>query len=175
MVAFIAGWGLYRYGNVFTQYEKEPDKIDVTTPEAPISKGAVQTGSGLGQMVRILNLSPEQISQFSEIEGQYREKLNCYLAQLDTIDLEILNEIKKEKPNIKQLDSLSRRSGELQYALKKETGEHFIQIKSICTPEQQKEFVKVISEIGRYRQGQGRGEGRGLGRGQKRGWRNRNQ
>ncbi|MGQ1889535.1 Spy/CpxP family protein refolding chaperone [Thermophagus sp. OGC60D27] len=173
MLAFIAGWGIYRYGNIFPKYENERDNNNTTSDGNNFNKETVQSRSGLGQMIRSLDLSAEQISKFSQMEVQYRERLAIYLARLDTIDMAILNEVKKEIPDLKKLDSLAQQSGKMQYALKKATAEHFIQIKSICTPEQQKRFQEVISELSQYRRGQGRGEGRGLGRRQQRGWKNR--
>lgn len=166
--AFFLGWFIYKCLN--------PNNLPGQEASEPVTlqkeNTSISVGPGYNRMVNILGLSNEQTSKFLQIEGQYRQTMARYINQLDSIDLAIIREIQKDIPDKIQLDSLAMQSGQIQYALKKATFQHFMQIKNICNPEQQKLFMKVIAEIGQYRRGQGRGQGNGQGKG--RGWRNRN-
>lgn len=170
VVAFLAGWALYTYVPAFTQQEKTSteERGQIQTNN---SSGNINGGPGYRQMVSILDMSPEQASQFSEIESNYRQKVSELTQQLDSIDTAILSEIQKENPDKDKLEQLSARAGDIQYALKKATTSHFLEVKEICTPEQREKFNEVISDIGRYRQGrrQGPRDGRGQGRHGRRG------
>ncbi|MDI3520038.1 MAG: Heavy-metal resistance [Anaerophaga sp.] len=175
VTAFAAGWGIYKWVNPISGQDVTISGQDVTYTDTS-SANNITPGPGFRQMVNILDFSEEQARTFSRIEALYRQQMAEYTAQLDSIDLAILEEVKKEKPDREKLDSLAARAGEIQYALKKATGEHFLQVRDLCTPEQQKRFMQIISDLDRYRRGRGFGNGPGQGRGkrgQRRGWRNR--
>lgn len=172
--AFIAGWVIYTRvipsgsqdkSVIYTSADNEDDTFSQNTPNGP----------GYRQIVRILDLSPEQTREFSKIEGRYRNDVAKYTRQLDSIDLSILEEIKKENPERQKLDSLAAQTGEIQHALKKATTDHFLQVKNLCNPNQREKFNNVISDIDRFRRGQGKSHGRGQGRQQGRGRRWNNQ
>ena len=172
-VAFLLGWGIYVWWTPFSgsqqgQVNNEQGFGNVS------SRPGMGGGAGFNRMVNVLELSKEQIDTFTVIERRYRKQMSLYMEQLDSIDLNILEEIKKKQPDRKRLDSLASTTGKIQYALKKATSNHFLEIKSICTPEQRERFNKVISDINQYRRGRGQGTGRGQRQGgQRRGWKNR--
>lgn len=173
VIAFIAGWGIYTL--VVPSATREAPVSDIpANKQADTASFNAPTGPGFRQMVRILEFSPEQTQEFSKIEGQYRTRVANYTQQLDSIDLDILEEIKKDNPDRQKLDSLAARTGEIQHALKKATTNHLLQVRTLCTPSQREKFNNVISDIDRFRRGQGhgRGQGRQQGRGERRGWRN---
>ncbi len=171
--AFMAGWAIYTR---FIPSESPKDTEQFPTEEnVKISTSSnTQKGPGFRQMVRTLDLSEEQTKQFSDIEGEYRNEVSEYMQQLDTIDLMILEEIKKENPDQQKLDSLAARTGAMQHALKKATNNHFLQIKRLCTPVQREKFNNVLSDIDRFRRGQKQRPSRGQGRhqGRSRRWNN---
>ncbi|SFE72111.1 hypothetical protein [Thermophagus xiamenensis] len=170
--AFLSGWFIYQCWKPNNIPSGEASGSISSLNEDTSGSNNISAGTGYYRMINLLGFSKEQSVNFLQTEGQYRQKMTEYINRLDSIDLAIIREIQKEKPDKNQLDSLAYQSGKIQYALKKATYEHFIQIKNLCTPKQQERFMEVISEIGQYRRGQGRGEGRGNGKGK--GWRNRN-
>jgi hypothetical protein len=176
VAAFSAGWAIYKWVNPISEQKETIFSQEVTyTDTSPANN--TTPGPGFRQMVNVLNFSKEQALAFSHIENRYRQQMAEYMAQLDSIDLAILEEVKKEKPDRERLDSLAARAGEIQYALKKATSEHFLQVRDLCTPDQKERFIQVISDLDRYRRGRGPGNGPRQGqqdqRGQRRGWRNR--
>jgi len=176
VAAFAAGWGLFQWFNTTSGQKETIFRKEVTYSDTS-SANNTTPGPGFLQMVNILDFSEEQARAFSKIESRYRQKMAKYTAQLDSIDLAILEEVKKEKPERERLDSMAARAGEIQYALKKATSEHFLQVRDICTPDQKERFIQVISDLDRYRRGRGPGNGPRQGqqdqKGQRRGWRNR--
>ena len=179
IAAFLGGWALYTY---IPAFGKEEDLSTSSKTEASeqiqtdSSSTRITPGPGYRQMVRILDMTPDQAAQFSKIESHYRQKVSGLTQQLDSIDTAILDEVQKENPDKEKLDHLATRAGKIQYALKKATTSHFLQVKKLCTPEQREKFNEVISEIDRYRQGrrQGHRDGRGRRRDERgRRWNNR--
>ncbi len=172
-VAFLVGWGIYLWCTPFSGL----GKVGVNNEQGfgnVFSRPGMGAGTGFNRMVNVLDLSEEQIEALTGIERQYRRQMVIYMEQLDSIDLNILEEIKKEHPDRERLESLAAMAGEIQYALKKATSNHFLEVKNICTPEQRERFNEVISEINQYRRGRGPGAGRGHRQGgQRRGWKNR--
>ena len=171
---FIAGWVIYTRvipsrsqdkPVIYTSANNEDDPFSQNTPNGP----------GYRQMVRILDLSPEQRRAFSQIENQYRQQVHKHLKQTDSIDQAILIEVKSDNPDRERLDELAVSAGEIQRALKKATTNHFLEIKELCTPAQREKFNEILSDIGQYQRGRGRGACRGQGRQQGRGqrWNNR--
>ncbi|PRZ01412.1 Spy/CpxP family protein refolding chaperone [Marinilabilia salmonicolor] len=173
VIAFVVGWGLFQWWYSPPVSSTDEEQTETVYRNIPGSTNP-GVGAGFNQMVSVLEFSEEQIADFSQIERQYRQQAALYLEQLDSIDLNILDEIKKEHPDENRLDELAEKSGDIQFALKKATSDHFLQIKELCTPDQRERFNEVISGIDRYRRGRGPGRGPGNRQnGQRRGWRNR--
>ncbi|WP_010662173.1 Spy/CpxP family protein refolding chaperone [Marinilabilia salmonicolor] len=173
VAAFLVGWGLFQWWNSASVSSAEQGDTETVYRNIP---GSTNTGVGAGfnRMVSVLEFSEEQIAAFTEIEQQYRQQAALFMGQLDSIDLNILEEIKKANPDPGRLDSLAQRAGEIQFALKKATSDHFLQVRDLCNPNQKELFNEVISDIYQYRRGRGPGRGPGNRQnGQRRGWRNR--
>jgi len=177
IAAFLGGRALYTY---IPAFGNEEDLSTSSTTELPeqiqtdTSSNHFTPGPGYRQMVRILEMTPDQADQFSEIESHYRQNVSGLSQQLDSIDTAILDEVQKENPDKEKLDHLATRAGKIQYALKKATTSHFLQVKELCTPEQREKFNEVISEIDRYRKGRGQGPRNGSGPKRERRGRRRN-
>jgi|GEM_PF-1948770 hypothetical protein len=171
-VAFVGGWGIYQWWSPVSGSTSSGLSNDPVYRNIPGQTNA-GVGAGFNRMVNVLDFSEEQIATFSGIESQYRQQMTLYIEQLDSIDMKILEEVKNMNPDRERLDSLASKAGEMQYALKKATSDHFLEVKNLCTPEQKPLFNGVISDIGKYRRGRGPGRGQGpRHNGQRRGWRN---
>lgn len=60
---------------------------------------------------------------------------------------DFLLELSKPEPSLAILDSISRANGRLHTGLKVFTARHFLNIKSICTPQQEIELQQLIKEM----------------------------
>lgn len=94
-----------------------------------------------------LNLTDEQ---FELLRQQRRESIQAsgrIMRSLHDKRNEMLEEIMKEDPNEKQLKKLSNEIGELHAELKLKTFNHFLEIKRMCTPEQEVRLNQFLLEI----------------------------
>ena len=165
MAAFLAGWAMQRWLTPFSTSPGSEKSVSSVTHQRNMGMGQ---GQGFQRMVNTLELNQKQTNDFSEIESLYRNKMHDYMQQLDSIDLALLDELKKENPNILKLDSLAAEAGRIQTRLKKTTAHHFLAIKKLCNPEQKERFNKIIKDLNKFKRGQGHGPGygrRGQGRG----------
>lgn len=167
LLAFSAGWIIYSL-----IFQTAPM---VTTTTAPNSQSlgqscGVGTGIGFGQIVTMLNFTDAQTDSFSIIEKEYRKETNISLEIIDSLDREIITELTKDLPDKKRLEKLAQASGEAQYAIKKNTIEHFIALRQICEPTQIEQFKNVFFQLNRFRSGHGQGRGQGQRYRRGRGW-----
>jgi Spy/CpxP family protein refolding chaperone len=160
--AFLIGWGIQRWLNPFSS--SRSSELEVLSPSTKNQVANIQRRQGFRQMINILKLTNEQISDFSHIELAYRAETQIYIHQLDSIDLEILEEIKSENPDEEKLNVLTTSAGTIQSRLKKATVDHFLRIRALCTPQQRERFNEVITDIDKFRRGQGPGCGMRYGR-----------
>lgn len=121
---------------------------------------------------RSLQLTPEQRDDFSMLRDNFHRTFDSLDAQMQVISKQITDEVVEEKPNKAVIDSLIDRFGDIQKLQKKAMVEHFIEMKSFCTPEQCERFNKMIIRMDEYQQRSHRNAER-MRRGSERGPRNR--
>lgn len=94
-----------------------------------------------------LNLSDDQYSQFQKINRDNMIKVHNIASELSKKRVKMMNEIAKKNPNLKILDDIAYDIGSLHYELKKVTINHFLELKQICTPEQQDSLEKIFMKL----------------------------
>lgn len=94
-----------------------------------------------------LNLTDGQYAQFQEINRTNMTKVHNIASELNNKRIEMMNEIAKKNPNLKILDDIAYDIGSLHYELKKVTIHHFLELKEICTPEQQDSLQKIFIRL----------------------------
>ncbi|MCG8410957.1 MAG: hypothetical protein MI739_06715 [Bacteroidales bacterium] len=97
-----------------------------------------------------LNLSDQQFLSFKQINRNYSIATREIKDELNKYRHLFIVEISKQNPNTASIDSVSYRIGHLHYELKLLTSEHFLELKKLCSPEQeeslQKLFMLMISD-----------------------------
>ena len=91
-----------------------------------------------------LNLSPEQFRQFRQFRQQYHPIVHYLTTQMKYKRVELLNELSKDQPDTLILNQLSRDIGLMHTEMKMATNDYFINMKSVCTPQQQEELTEVF-------------------------------
>ena len=94
-----------------------------------------------------LKLSEEQFSRFREINESNMLKSREIVRRLNELRFEMIMEIAKDNPDNKALDQIASEIGEQHYQLKQNTIGHFMELKAICTPEQQKVLHGMFIEM----------------------------
>ncbi len=142
-------------------------------------KAAVQleeSTNGAGQILtRELALNTDQQNFFHKTNMNYNQQSKKILDQLTEKRSEILEVLAEENPDTALLHTLAEDIGHLHTNLKLLTIDNFLELKKICTPQQQQQLSKLYYDMldtegpfrgygmqhrYRYRHGQGGGRGR---------------
>ncbi len=131
--------------------------------------------NGAGKIISSeLGLNEQQKGMFSNINNSYNEKSKPILEQLTDKRSEMLAELSEVKPDTAILKIIAKEIGELHTALKILTIENFLELKNICTEDQQQQLSEMYNDMlqseghfkgygnqYRHRYGRGRDGGRG--------------
>jgi Spy/CpxP family protein refolding chaperone len=115
-----------------------------------------------------LNLDREQMDKFREFNRNYRPKAYDLTISLSKLRGNMLDEMEKANPDIAKLNELARKIGDAHTELKIITYEYYLNIKSICTPDQQvilKDLFRSIFQADARLSYPGREGKEGMGRG----------
>jgi len=94
-----------------------------------------------------LGFSDEQYEKYLELNDKImngykrNEEITCQNHY------QFLLELAKDEPSLYKLDSISRASARIYAGHKTYTARHFLNIKSLCTPEQDKKLQQLIKEM----------------------------
>ena len=94
-----------------------------------------------------LDLSGEQMDKFREFNHGFRQKAYELTEALSQKRIDMLDELNKNKPDTTKLNSLSVNIGAKHAQLKVLTYQYYLDIKNICTPEQQITLNKLFQTM----------------------------
>lgn len=100
-----------------------------------------------------LEFTSEQIRQMNEVDQNIQYKYQLVLKLLCQNRYGLLHELSKPYPSELELDSIAETIGFLHRALKKQTIEHLLNLKKICTNEQSEQLniiFRRVLEMDRY-------------------------
>ncbi|HAM09557.1 MAG: hypothetical protein A2X05_01290 [Bacteroidetes bacterium GWE2_41_25] len=120
-----------------------------------------------------LNLTPEQQSEFRKFDPRFREKVKEINFSLSELRSEMLGEMTKSEVDTEKLDELSEMIGKRHSDLKKLTYKYYLDLRSICDPQQQQLLETLFAETLMYDRNPGSQGGRNRMRnrgGMHRGW-----
>ena len=136
---------------------------------------SAMVNNGAGKIITTeLGLNAQQKDMFSSINDVYNEKSKAVLDQLTDKRSEMLSELSETKPDTAILKIIAKEIGELHTTLKLLTIENFLELKKICTEDQQQQLSKMYNDMleceghfkgygkqyrHRYRHGQSEGKG----------------
>jgi hypothetical protein len=147
-------------------YHIYSDKPASSSTEESYSAGKIITNE--------LGLSADQKDMFHSINSSYNQQSQKILDQLTEKRSEMLAELGEENPDTLILNTIANDIGDLHAALKLLTIENFLELKKICTTDQQLQLSKIYKDMleseghfkgygkqyrHRYRKGQGGGKG----------------
>jgi len=91
-----------------------------------------------------LNLQPDQMDTFRELNRSFNRKAWEITHQLESLRIEMVRELGKVKPNDKVLKSISKNIGELHSQLKNETIDYYLKMKAVCNEEQKEKLNDIF-------------------------------
>lgn len=93
-----------------------------------------------------LNLDASQMNKFREINPGFRRQVRSISMELDNYRKEMMLEMTANSDTNK-LNALSDSIGQLHSHLKKLTYRYYLDLRSMCTPEQQKQLEQLFSPM----------------------------
>jgi len=94
-----------------------------------------------------LNFTDEQIKQFSESKRKTMRKQFKVKNQLKSLRRQMMLEIAKDEPDRDKLNEITSEIGQAHKEIKDLTIAHFLEIKTICTKEQQKKLYRLWNRM----------------------------
>jgi len=154
ILALVLGWSLYK---VYKLKQPFTGPDDIASVESP--------AGGQQQLADFIGFDKEQRQQFQLLETTYRQKIQPLQFKLEEIQSLILHELQSEQPDSAILNEYALQTGAIQTSIKRQTIDHFLAVKSICTPQQLKQITILFSRMeqraGRRQGGEGFGPGKG--------------
>jgi Spy/CpxP family protein refolding chaperone len=93
---------------------------------------------------RELGFDQSQMDEFRRVNQEFRPLAMLVTNNIDSLKEEMFTELRKNKPDTVKLDNLSEMIGQLHGQLKHETYTFYLQLKNICSPEQQAELENAF-------------------------------
>jgi len=123
-----------------------------------VGRGAIFFGEQLG-------LNMEQMESFREIHREYNRSANQITRNLEMLRIEMIRELGEKHPDLQKINQTNHDFGKLHEELKNQTANYYLELKRICTPEQQQRLQQIFETIAqppqRRQEWQGRRRGRG--------------
>lgn len=94
-----------------------------------------------------MNLTPQQHREFRNFRHQFHYRANGVVQKIQEKRKAMFDEMAKENPDTVYLNQIAGQIGDLHGQLKKLTYEFYLQMKGVCTPEQQKKLHFIFSEM----------------------------
>lgn len=94
-----------------------------------------------------LNLSEVQFKEFVKLRRANMRKTASLMIEINEKRNQMLDEISNDEPVDRKINKLAEEIGELHEELKLETFRHFLDLKEICTPEQQVKLNRFFMEV----------------------------
>ena len=94
-----------------------------------------------------LNLSPEQYSRVNSLNNNVFRIYQVFLDKKCELNFELIDELATENPSKAKMDSLCERIGKLDASLKKQSVNHFKNIRSVCTDDQKLLLDHLLKEM----------------------------
>lgn len=109
-----------------------------------------------------LELDPSQQAEMDQILNHFRDSSTILVTELRQLRLTLMDELQSDTPDTLRIFRLSEELGAVQIRMTNLTAQQYLQIRAICTPDQQQKLSNVYCDLfgcPRVERGQGKGEG----------------
>ena len=94
-----------------------------------------------------LNLSEEQHQQFKKAKHKFYSEAKKIAGQMHKKRVEFINELASDEPDTIKLQEIANEIGMLHSKLKFQTYKHYLDMKSVCTEEQEEKLIKIFKSM----------------------------
>jgi Spy/CpxP family protein refolding chaperone len=110
--------------------------------------GSAGTGRRFDHFVRDrLNLDDQQFQEYVRLRKETRDEQVRIAGELSAKRNALMEELTTDEPDQEKLSELAKEIGQLHTRLKKNTIEHFKNMRSICRPEQMEELNDMMMDM----------------------------
>jgi protein CpxP len=96
---------------------------------------------------RSLNLTEEQRQYFKKSKHKFYSEAKKIAGQMHKKRVEFINELASDKPDTLKLQAIAEEIGSLHIKLKYQTYKHYLDMKSICTKEQEEKLINIFKSM----------------------------
>ena len=100
-------------------------------------------------IIEQLQLDKEQQAAFARLRGQHQEAIREAREKDRDLHDAYFNLLKTDHPDMTKVDSLTALIGAQRQVIESATFNHFLQLRALCRPDQQKLFDNTIDDIAR--------------------------
>jgi protein CpxP len=94
-----------------------------------------------------LNLTEEQQQHFRKAKHKFYSEAKRIAGQMHKKRVEFINELAADEPDTLKLQEIAKEIGSLHTELKYQTYKHYMDMKSICTKEQEEKLIKIFKSM----------------------------
>lgn len=94
-----------------------------------------------------LNLSPEQVDAFRELNREFNRNARRESDELEELRVVMVEEMGKESPSAERLDSIAREVGGHHSELKEATMNYYLKMKALCDSTQQAKLKEIFMTV----------------------------
>jgi Spy/CpxP family protein refolding chaperone len=131
-------------GITFLYHKQQDKKAAQKTEEAVIDVPTEQRTRFFREQ---LNLTPEQVDQFRELNRDYNRTAWQIAHQLESLRAEMVEEMSKPEPVQQRLDEITKEIGELHTRLKNVTIGYYTGMKTVCNAEQKEKLNEIFRSM----------------------------
>ena len=131
-------------GLSFLYHRQQDKKREVAVEERTIEVPAQQRTRFFREQ---LNLEPQQVLEFRELNRQFNRKAWGIQHHLDDLRVEMVKELSVDSPDMQKLNDISERIGDLHKQLKDETINYYLEMKRNSTKEQQVRLQEIFMSV----------------------------
>jgi len=94
-----------------------------------------------------LNLTEEQRQHFKNAKHKFYSEAKIIAGQMHKKRVEFMNELASDEPDTLKLQEIAKDIGSLHTKLKLQTYKHYLELKSICTKEQEEKLIIIFKSM----------------------------
>ncbi len=94
-----------------------------------------------------LDLSPDQVLRFREVNRSYNRAANLIANRLERLRLDMVEEMGKAQPDTTRLNTICREVGKNHENLKRLTIDHYLKMRALCNEEQAVRLTGIFMEM----------------------------
>jgi len=102
---------------------------------------------GLEMLGQKLKLTDEQVKIFEGMRQQHFEKMKPLQEEIISVRQQLMDELSKAEPDTALVNILIKSIGDKETVLERNRFEHFMELRSVCTPEQKEKFEILLREL----------------------------